>query len=54
MEHLERMGILGTTKLSKGGKMTLIKDVQDKLKLKEADIIVFYEADNGDIIIKKG
>jgi AbrB family looped-hinge helix DNA binding protein len=48
------MGILGTTKLSKGGKVTLIKDIQDKMNLKEGDIIVFYESANGDIILKKG
>jgi bifunctional DNA-binding transcriptional regulator/antitoxin component of YhaV-PrlF toxin-antitoxin module len=48
------MNILGTTKLAKGGKITVIKDIQNKMKLKEGDIIVFCETDAGDIIIRKG
>jgi AbrB family looped-hinge helix DNA binding protein len=48
------MNILGTTKLAKGGKVTIIKDIQSKMDLKEGDIIVFCETDEGDIIIRKG
>jgi len=48
------MEIIGTTKVSKGGKMTLIKDVQDLLRIKESDVLVFYKSEKGDIIIKKG
>ncbi len=48
------MNILGTTKLAKGGKITIIIDVQKKMKAKEGDVIVFFENEAGDIIIRKG
>ncbi|KCZ70954.1 looped-hinge helix DNA binding domain, AbrB family [Candidatus Methanoperedens nitroreducens] len=48
------MAILGTTKLTKGGKITLIKDVQERLNLKEGDIIVFETDDKGHVMIRKG
>ncbi len=48
------MRIIGTSKVTKGKKIALISDISKKLDAGEGDIIVFYEADNGDIIIKKG
>ncbi|SNQ59808.1 hypothetical protein [Candidatus Methanoperedens nitratireducens] len=48
------MRILGTSKVSKSYKIALISDIAKKLEAKEGDIIVFYENDAGDIIIKKG
>lgn len=44
---------LGTTKLTKDRKMTLIREVSNRLKADSGDLIAFYEKD-GEIIIKKG
>jgi len=54
MEHLELMAILGTTKVSQGGKVTLIESVRERIGVKEGDIIVFEEISKGNIIIRKG
>jgi hypothetical protein len=51
---LKLMRIIGTSKVTKGKKIAVISVVSNKLQAEEGDIIVFYEADNGDIIIKKG
>lgn len=48
------MRIIGTTTVTDGSKIVLISKVAHKFKAEKGDIIVFYEADNGDIIIKKG
>ncbi len=48
------MRILGTAKVTAGKKIALISDIAKKLDAKEGDIIVFYESDNGDILIRKG
>lgn len=45
--------IIGTTKLTSDGKITLIADVREKLKAKGGDVIVFEENDNK-IIIRRG
>ncbi len=45
--------ILGTSKLSKQGKITLVKKVRDILKLKIGDLVV-EELDDGKIVIRKG
>jgi bifunctional DNA-binding transcriptional regulator/antitoxin component of YhaV-PrlF toxin-antitoxin module len=47
------MKLLGTSKLSKGSKTTIIKAVLKKLNLKEGDLIVYYEEDDK-ILIRKG
>jgi len=47
------MKLLGTTKLTKDRKMTLIRDVSNRLKADSGDLIAFYEK-NGEIVIKKG
>jgi bifunctional DNA-binding transcriptional regulator/antitoxin component of YhaV-PrlF toxin-antitoxin module len=46
--------ILGTATVSEGMKIVLISRVAKKLNTKKGDIIVFYENDEGDIIITKG
>lgn len=46
------MKLLGTSRLSKGSKTTIIKAVIKKLGLEEGDLIAYYE-DDGKIIIQK-
>jgi bifunctional DNA-binding transcriptional regulator/antitoxin component of YhaV-PrlF toxin-antitoxin module len=46
--------ILGTATVSEGMKIVLISRVAKKLNTKKGDIIVFYENNEGDIIIRKG
>ncbi|MFO7968369.1 MAG: hypothetical protein R6U44_12315 [Archaeoglobaceae archaeon] len=46
------MRLLGTSKLSKGAKTTIIKSVLEKLDLKEGDLIVYYENEE-EIVIRK-
>ncbi len=48
------MRILGTATVSQGRKVVLISRVAKKMKIKESDMIVFYENDEGDVIIRKG
>jgi bifunctional DNA-binding transcriptional regulator/antitoxin component of YhaV-PrlF toxin-antitoxin module len=54
VELMELMAILGTTKVSQGGKVTLIESVRERINVKEGDIIVFEELSKGNIIIRKG
>jgi hypothetical protein len=44
--------ILGTSKIAVGRKISLLKEIADKLKADVGDTIVFYE-DNGKIHIEK-
>lgn len=44
--------ILGTSKVAIGRKISLLKEVADKLQAKEGDTIVFYD-DEGKITIEK-
>jgi len=44
--------LLGTSKVSKGFKTTIIKAVVERLGLQEGDLIVYYEKD-GEIVIRK-
>ena len=44
--------LLGTSRVSKGFKTTIIKAVVKKLGLHEGDLIVYYEK-NGEIVIRK-
>lgn len=48
------MSILGTSKLTQDGKITLISDVRNKLDVKGGDVIVFEENPTGQIVIRKG
>ena len=51
--HLRLMRILGTATVSEGMKIVIISRVSKKMEIKKGDIIVFYETDKGDIIIRK-
>ncbi len=44
--------ILGTSKIAAGRKISLLKEIADKLKADVGDTIVFYE-ENGKITIEK-
>ena len=44
--------LLGTSKVSKGFKTTIIKAVVERLGLQEGDLIVYYEKD-GEVVIRK-
>jgi bifunctional DNA-binding transcriptional regulator/antitoxin component of YhaV-PrlF toxin-antitoxin module len=46
--------IIGTTKLTNDGKITLIADVRKKLGVSGGDVIVFEENEKNNIIIRKG
>jgi bifunctional DNA-binding transcriptional regulator/antitoxin component of YhaV-PrlF toxin-antitoxin module len=46
--------IIGTTKLTSDGKITLIADVREKLKAKGGDVIVFEENESHNIVIRRG
>lgn len=44
--------ILGVSKISTGRKISLLKDIADKMKADVGDDVVFYE-ENGKIFIEK-
>jgi bifunctional DNA-binding transcriptional regulator/antitoxin component of YhaV-PrlF toxin-antitoxin module len=46
------MKILGTATVSEGMKIVLISRVAKKLNAKKGDLVVFYETDEGNIIIR--
>lgn len=46
------MKIIGTTKVTKGSKISLIKDVKDELDAEEGDKIV-YKEEEGRIVLEK-
>ncbi len=48
------MKILGTATVSDGMKIVLVSRAAKKLNAKKGDIIVFYETDEGEILIRKG
>lgn len=50
----DKMKCLGSTKVSSKLRMSLLKDVADKMGVNDGDIILFYEDEQGQIIIKKG
>lgn len=47
------MRLLGTSKTSTDNKITIIKEVAQKLKIEQGDIVAFYDDEKGNIIIKK-
>ena len=49
--HCVIMQIIGTSKVSTDLKVTLVKDVQQKLNAQRGDILAFYE-DKGLVVIK--
>ncbi len=48
------MKLLGSSKVSSKLRLSLIKAAADKMEVKEGDIILFYEKEDGEIVIKKG
>jgi bifunctional DNA-binding transcriptional regulator/antitoxin component of YhaV-PrlF toxin-antitoxin module len=48
------MKIIGTATVSDGMKIVLVSRAAKKLKAKKGDLIVFYETDEGEILIRNG
>lgn len=48
------MKILGTATISDGMKIVLISRVAKKFNAKKGDLVVFYETDEGEIVIRNG
>lgn len=48
------MSIIGTTKVTQGGKLQLISDVRKLLDVNIGDVIVFEKNEKDEIIIRKG
>ena len=44
--------VLGTSKVGPKYRITLVKPIQTKLKVKIGDLVVFVEDEKGNIIIK--
>ena len=44
--------ILGTSKVGPKYRITIVKDVQEKLKVKIGDVIVYLEEPDGKIVLK--
>jgi bifunctional DNA-binding transcriptional regulator/antitoxin component of YhaV-PrlF toxin-antitoxin module len=44
--------ILGTSKVGPKFRVTLVKDVQEKLKVKVGDVIIYLEEPDGKIVLK--
>lgn len=47
------MRIIGTSKVTKGSKISLIRDVKEKLDAEIGDKIVYKEDEDGRIIVEK-
>ncbi|WGM89319.1 MAG: hypothetical protein NUK63_10500 [Candidatus Bathyarchaeum tardum] len=46
--------VLGSSKIQPNNRITVIKQIQKKLRVKIGDIIIYIEDEKGNIIIKKG
>ena len=46
--------ILGTSKVSKDGKITLVLGARKVLRASEGTIIVFFKSKKGDIMVRRG
>ncbi|MDP2755653.1 MAG: AbrB/MazE/SpoVT family DNA-binding domain-containing protein [Nitrospirota bacterium] len=46
--------VIGTTKVTTGGKITLIADVRRTLGVDEGSVLVFEKNDKNEVIIRKG
>jgi looped-hinge helix DNA binding domain, AbrB family len=46
------MEVLGVTKVS-GNRVWIPKTVRERLRIKDSDLVYFYENDDGEIVIKK-
>lgn len=47
-------GMLGSTKVSTNRKISLVKEAAEKLGVEEGDYVIFYENENGKIVLEKG
>ncbi|MDD1772788.1 MAG: AbrB/MazE/SpoVT family DNA-binding domain-containing protein [Methanomassiliicoccales archaeon] len=45
---------MGSSKISPKLRISLVKDVADKLGVQDGDHVLFYEKEDGEIVIKKG
>lgn len=46
--------VLGSSKVQPNNRITVIKEIQKKLKVKVGDVIVYVEDEKGNVMIKKG
>jgi len=44
--------VLGTSKVGPKQRVTLVKEVQDRLKTQVGDLVVFIEDEKGNILLK--
>lgn len=52
--HIGYMKFLGSSKITPKLRIRVLKDVAEKLEVKDGDHIIFYEKEDGEILIKKG
>jgi bifunctional DNA-binding transcriptional regulator/antitoxin component of YhaV-PrlF toxin-antitoxin module len=45
--------VLGSSKVQPNNRITLIREIQAKLKVKVGDIVIYIEDEKGNIVIKK-
>lgn len=50
--NIQEGKILGTSKVGPKYRITLVKDVQKKLKVKVGDVIVYLEKPDGKIVLR--
>ena len=44
--------VLGTSKVGPKNRITLVKNVQEKLQIKEGDLVVYLENEKGNVVIR--
>lgn len=45
--------VLGSSKVQPNNRITLIRQIQKKLKVKTGDIVIFVEDEKGNVVLKK-
>lgn len=50
MEKEEK--VLGTSKVGPKNRITLVKNVQEKLQVREGDLIVYLENEKGNVVLR--
>ena len=50
--NIKQRKILGTSKVGPKYRITLVKDVQEKMKIKVGDVIVYLEEPDGKIVLE--